>query len=161
MTKLQGGLVVVVEPDLDTPCHSMRCNMQVEVCCSVWERAGNDALHDSFEGREPVVKGKVEWLRAKAGQVGTEKDVGGRTFCEPSYCPQLGPDSLLAIALPIVLVGIALASVGTEEFVVSLPSFLDSHGPAELVVRVVKSPGLKCCLSSLLAAHDSGRRAHC
>ena len=50
----------------------------------MWERAGNDALHDSLKGGEPAVQGIVKWLCGKTGKVGTEKDVGGRTFCEAS-----------------------------------------------------------------------------
>ena len=50
----------------------------------MWERASNDALHDSFKGGVPAVQGIVKWLCGKTGEVGAEKDVGGWTFCEAS-----------------------------------------------------------------------------
>ena len=63
----------------------MGFHMYVEMCCSMWERASDAALHDSFEGGEPIVQGVVEGLCGKTVQVGSEEDVGSGTLSDSSH----------------------------------------------------------------------------
>jgi hypothetical protein len=52
----QSGLFVVVKPHLEIPCLSVTFHVYVEMCLAVLRLASNDALHNSFEGSEPVVE---------------------------------------------------------------------------------------------------------
>ena len=57
--------MAVVEPRLDVSGRSISSNMHVEVRRSVQVGGKDDAVHDSFERSEPVVKLIVETLGAQ------------------------------------------------------------------------------------------------
>ena len=56
VAEMQCGLLVVVEPHLEVPCLSVTFHVYVEMCLAMLGLASNDALHNSFEGSEPVVE---------------------------------------------------------------------------------------------------------
>ena len=57
--------MAVVEPCLDVPGRIMCSNLHVEICGPVQVGDRHDAMHDSFERSEPVVKLIVETLGAQ------------------------------------------------------------------------------------------------
>ena len=121
------------------------------MCCTVWELASDDALHDSIKGGEPIMQCVVEGLSGKAVQVGSEEDVGTGTFSDSSHRNQTGPGILPPSTSVVVGVTIARPGVWYDECGGRVYCHLAMlHAPA-LVMRIVESEGLKGCLDSFLA----------
>ena len=121
------------------------------MCCTVWELASDDALHDSIKGGEPIMQCEVEGLSGKAVQVGSEEDVGTGTFSDSSHRNQTGPGILPPSTSVVVGVAIARSGVWYDESGGHVYCHLALlHAPA-LVMRIMESEGLKGCLDAFLA----------
>ena len=94
---------------------------------------------------------KVVGLSVKAGQVGSEENVGTRTFSDSSHCNQTGPGVLPPSTSIVVGVAIALSGVWYDDSGGRVCCHLALLYSPELVMRIVESEGLKGCLDAFLA----------